>query len=188
LRSKAESRISRRTSASKQGTGSNEDLQSKVESRMSRRTSASKQGSSSGNHAPSVASSERSDAQTVVPIKVAPSAAPSKAPSQAASKAASRAPSKASTVRPEDRPLPASRAGTTVSASDYHSTHSKANKTVIGRMLEKDRGGSARSELTRSVVGKLEDTSRLNVPDREVDPSDSVSQVSSVRSKRSSRR
>ncbi|KAK5091848.1 hypothetical protein LTR70_001159 [Exophiala xenobiotica] len=188
LRSKAESRISRRTSASKQGTGSNEDLQSKVESRMSRRTSASKQGSSSGNRAPSVAPSERSDARTVVPIKVAPSAAPSKAPSQAASKAASRAPSKASTVRPEDRPLPASRAGTTVSASDYHSTHSKANKTVIGRMLEKDRGGSARSELTRSVVGKLEDTSRLNVPDREVDPSDSVSQVSSVRSKRSSRR
>lgn len=188
VRSKAESRTSKRTSASKQGSDSKEDQQSKVESRTSRRTSGSKQGSGNGSRAPSAAPSERSDARTVVPIKVSPSAAPSKAPSQAASKAASRAPSKASTLRPEDRPLPASRAGTTVSVSDYPSTHSKANKTVIGRMLEKDRSGSAKSELTKSVVGKLEDTDRLNVTDREVDPSDSVSQVSSVRSKRSSRR
>lgn len=97
--------------------------------------------------------------------------------------------SRATTVRPEDKSLPPSRAGTTVSKSptEYLSTHSKTNKTVIGKMVERERTGG-RSELTRSVVGKVEDSERLNLPEREVDPSDSVSQVSSVRSKRSSKR
>lgn len=54
-------------------------------------------------------------------------------------------------------------------------------------MLDRERTGG-RSELTKSVVGKIEDSARLNVTDREVDPSDSVSQVSSVRSKRTSKR
>jgi hypothetical protein len=53
--------------------------------------------------------------------------------------------------------------------------------------VERDRQG-ARGELTKSVVGKIEDSERLNVSSREVDPSDSVSQVSSVGSKRSSKR
>ena len=73
------------------------------------------------------------------------------------------------------------------SPSDYHSMHSKANRTVIGKMLDRERQG-ARSELTKSVVGKIEEVDRLNVTNKEVDPSDSVSQVSSVRSKRSSKR
>ncbi|KAK5940690.1 hypothetical protein PMZ80_007107 [Knufia obscura] len=173
--------------SSRHGHGSDEDLnvetRSKADTRTSRRTSRSR--------APSIAPSERSDARTVVPIKsVAPSAAPSKSKTQT-SCAPSRAPSTStSTVRPENKPLPPSRAGTTVSAapagSEYHSTHSKANKTVIGRMLEKDRAGG--SALTKSVVGKLAESDKLNVSEREVDPSDSVSQVSSVRSRRSSRR
>lgn len=105
------------------------------------------------------------------------------------SKPSSRAPSRSSSIRPEDKALPPSRAGTTVSGapSDYQSTHSKANKTVIGKMLDRERTGG-RSDLTKSVVGKIEDISKLNVTDAEVDPSDSVSQVSSVRSKRTSSR
>jgi len=181
------SKVSRRSS--RQASDSDEDLRSRADSMVSRRTSSSKQGS---RRAPSVAISERSDARTVIPIRPAPSTAASKAPSRAPSKAPSRAPSSASTTRPENRPLPPSRAGTTVSAvnpsSEYHSTHSKSSKSVIGRMLEKDRGGSARSELTKSVVGKLAETNAVDVDEREVDPSDSVSQVSSVKTRRSSRR
>lgn len=130
-------------------------------------------------------SAEKSQATTVKPIK------PSAVSTASTSKPPSRAPSRSGTIRPEDKALPPSRAGTTVSGapSEYQSTHSKANKTVIGKMLERERaGGSGRSELTKSVVGKIEDISKLNVTDAEVDPSDSVSQVSSVRSKRSSRK
>lgn len=56
----------------------------------------------------------------------------------------------------------------------------------MGKMVERDRErtGGGRSELTRSVVGKIQDCERLNVPEGEVEPSDSVSQISSVRSSR----
>ncbi|KAJ9657775.1 hypothetical protein H2198_004082 [Neophaeococcomyces mojaviensis] len=165
-----------------------------AESRVSRRTSASK------SRAPSMAGS---DARTVVPIKSAASVAPShtsKAPTAvskaptAVSKAptaASKAPtsaSRATTIRPEATPLPPSRAGTTISASpsDYHSTHSKSHKTVIGKMLERDRQEGGRG-LTKSVVGKIEDACNVGVTDKEVDPSDSVSQISSNHSRKSKR-
>lgn len=144
---------------SKSRTGSSHRSSSESRSHASRRSSA-------GSKAPSYAGS---DARTVVPAKSTAS--------------------RATTVRPEDKTLPPSRAGTFVSKSptEYMSTHSKANKTVVGKMLDRERTGG-RSELTKSVVGKIEDAAHLNVPDREVDPSDSVSQVSSVRSKRSSKR
>ena len=147
---------------------SDEDIRSSARSHTSRRSS-----SKHGSRAPSAALSER----TVIPAR-----------STTANKAPSHAPSRSSTIKPEDRPLPPSRAGTTVSASptEYMSTHSKSNRTVIGKMLERERTG--RNELTKSVVGKIEDSEKLNVSSREVDPSDSVSQVSSVRSKKSSRR
>ena len=170
--------------------GSDEDLRSSTRSRTSRRddgaSRTSRRTSMSKSRAPSVAGSE---ARTVVPAKpptIAPSQASktpitvSKAPTSA-SKAPTSA-SKATTIKPEQTPLPASRAGTTVSASlsEYLSTHSKSHKTVIGKMLERDRAESGRG-LTKSVVGKLEDVRGVNVTDEEVDPSDSVSQVSSVK-------
>lgn len=156
-----DSKHSRRSSR----RGSDEDLRSSA----SRRTSGSKR-------APS-------EASTVKPIK------PSAVSVASTSKPSSRAPSRTGTSRPEDTPLPSSRAGTTVSGSpsEYHSTHSKTNKTVIGKMIDRERTGG-RSELTRSVVGKIQDSEKLNLPDREVDPSDSVSQVSSVRSHKTSHR
>lgn len=96
--------------------------------------------------------------------------------------------SRVTTIKPENKFLPPSRPGTTISNSptEYLSTHSKANKTVMGKMVERDRErtGGGRSELTRSVVGKIQDCERLNVPEGEVEPSDSVSQISSVRSSR----
>ncbi|KAK5106167.1 hypothetical protein LTS08_000284 [Lithohypha guttulata] len=176
-----ESKASRRSSSSRHA--SDEDLRSRAKSHISRRSSIV-------SRSPSITS--QSEATTVKPIKPTPSAtAPShvsRAPTTTMTTAPSRAPSKTSTViKPENTPLPPSRAGTTISASpsDYQSTHSKANKTVIGRMIEKDR----QSALTKSVVGKLEDSRKLNVPRDEVEPSDSVSQISSVRSsRRSSRR
>lgn len=178
-RSRSKSRISsaiRAMSASGDSKASHKSRFNSDEDLRSARSSTSRR---SRSRAPSV--SERSDATTVKPIRPAPSST-SKAPSVATAKTHT---SKASRT-PTSVPLPASRAGTTVSASptEYQSTHSKANKTVIGRMIENDR----KSALTKSVVGKLEDTKKLNVTNEEVDPSDSVSQVSSVRSKRSSRR
>lgn len=164
-----ESKASRRSSR----RNSDEDLRSHTKSHTSRHSSRSR--------APSM--SERSEATTVKPIRPAPSTT-SKATTARTSSKDSHVTN--ASVKPSNVPLPPSRAGTTISASptEYQSTHSKANKTVIGRMIENDR----KSALTKSVVGKLADTKKLNVTDEEVDPSDSVSQVSSVRSKRSSRR
>lgn len=173
-RSRSKSRVSSSTRAqSASGT-------SKTSRRSSRHDTG---GDDHRSHASRRSSTQRSEASTVKPIK------PSAVSTASTSKPPSRAPSRSSTVRPEDKPLPPSRAGTTISGapSEYQSTHSKANRTVIGKMLDRERT-DARSDLTKSVVGKIEDVSKLNVTDAEVDPSDSVSQVSSVRSKRSSKK
>lgn len=53
-------------------------------------------------------------------------------------------------------------------------------------MLERDRQEGGRG-LTKSVVGKIEDACNVGVTDKEVDPSDSVSQISSNHSRKSKR-
>lgn len=84
-----------------------------------------------------------------------------------------------SSVDPLAYPLPASRAGTTIERSArrgesdggtvLHSTHFKACKTVIGRVQAQ----------TESVLGKLRGLEDIKVTASEVEPSDSVSQISS---------
>lgn len=84
-----------------------------------------------------------------------------------------------SSVDPLAYPLPAFRAGTTIERSArrgesdggtvLHSTHFKACKTVIGRVQAQ----------TESVLGKLRGLEDIKVTASEVEPSDSVSQISS---------
>ena len=101
---------------------------------------------------------------------------------------------KRSSRRPEDMPLPPSRAATWADGHDgrseasYATAKSGGGKTIMG--LEKLRSEASRSERekTKSVVGKLRDIKRLDVGASEVGPMDSVSQVSSSRGSRRSRR
>ncbi|RMZ88387.1 hypothetical protein DV736_g4386, partial [Chaetothyriales sp. CBS 134916] len=118
----------------------------------------------------SSSSSPRSQASTVKPIK--------------------RAPSTASKV---SRPLP-SRAATWAdgrggSEASFVTARSGGAKTILG--LEKVTTEASKKErsMTRSVVGKLKDVKRLELgAGGEIGPEDSVSQVSSIRGSRRSRR
>lgn len=148
---------------------SDEDLRSTARSHASRRTSGTKSHTTS--RAPSPHGSER----TVVPA--------SKGRTSSGSKA-SKSHRSSTSKSPEFYPLPPSRAGTWAPGSSeaggtsFFSSNSKAPKTVMGKSKESKSG---RSELTKSVVGKLDETDRLNLTDKPVAPSDSVSQVSSNR-------
>lgn len=154
-------------------SGSDEDLRSRRNDDGASR--ASRRSSKPSSRAPSVAGS---DVKTVVPTKTKESVVSK----------ATTARTAATALKADQVPLPPSRAGSAVSnqQSDYHSTHSKAHKTVIGKMIERDRAEGGRG-LTKSVVGKIEDACNVDVSDREVDPSDSVSQVSSNHTRRSRR-
>ena len=93
--------------------------------------------------------------------------------------------SDATTVKPI-RPSAISVASASKPSSRAPSRTSSSRPSAEDQSSRVGAGRTGRSELTKSVVGKLEESDRLNVTNREVDPSDSVSQVSSVRSRRRS--
>ena len=97
-----------------------------------------------------------------------------------------RPPSSASRSRrddPEFIPLPPSRASTW--AGSFHDSRSQrlSRSRQMSTSKAKESSSGGRPTLTKSMVGKIKDTSRLGVSDDAVRPEDSVSQVSSVRSR-----
>jgi hypothetical protein len=160
-------------------------------------------------------SSASRDAQTVLHIKefhrveTLPDRAPSTASTakQSTAKQSTTKQSTASTAKqstysakskyrsPEEVPLPISRAATWADGhggskgSEASFMTAKSGKTIMGLEKIRSEAGQKDRDMTKSVVGKLREGRKLDLPAGEVGPEDSVSQVSSSRgSRRSSRR
>ena len=87
---------------------------------------------------------------------------------------------------PEQIPLPPSRAATWADSTASKSVYSNA-KSIVGLNRVSSEASQKRRDLTQSVVGKINEQKRMDLPSREVGPEDSVSQVSSVRGSRRGR-
>ena len=179
-------------------------------SHKSRRSSSANRAPSRSHHSGrrSSSASRRDDAQTVLHIKEFRRVESFPANGGGGSQASTAKPSKQhnslseskskSSRSPEKVPLPLSRAATWADGRDGRGGSSEASfatarsgaggKTIMG--LEKVQSEASRKDrdMTKSVVGKLRDVKRLDVGGSEVGPMDSVSQVSSSRGSRRSRR
>ena len=164
-----------------------------AQTQASKRSGSHSRSGSKSHHASRRSSSASRDAQTVLHIqefgrvKSFPSRTPSEASTIKPSKHSTT--SKQSSRRPENMPLPPSRAATWADGRDGRSeVSSKGGKTIMGLEKVRSEAGQRERDMTKSVVGKLRDVKRLDLERSEVGPEDSVSQVSSSRGSRRSKR
>ena len=87
---------------------------------------------------------------------------------------------------PERTPLPPSRTATWADSAAPKSAKSSA-KSIVGLDRLSSEASQKKRDLTQSVVGKIKEQRRMDLPRCEVGPDDSVSQISSVRGSRRGR-